>query len=102
MKVEEIIALLNAGYTKEEIEAFGTETPETEPVKEPEQNKEPEQKEPEKPTENNAKIEALINQNNELLKQLKEMQNENARSARQPDQQPMSAESVIKSFIENM
>ena len=70
MKSEDIIKLLDAGYTKEEIKAM-----ETEPEVKPEQEQ-PEQEV--KPDDTSVRIEQMQNQINNLIKQ---MQSNNLKSA---------------------
>ena len=81
MKSEDIIKLLDAGYTKEEIKAMETE-PEVKPEQEqPEQEVQPEQEQPEqevKPDDTSVRIEQMQNQINNLIKQ---MQLNNLKSA---------------------
>ena len=82
MKSEDIIKLLDAGYTKEEIKAMETE-PEVKPEQEqPEQQEvKPEQEQPEqevKPDDTSVRIEQMQNQINNLIKQ---MQLNNLKSA---------------------
>ena len=81
MKSEDIIKLLDAGYTKEEIKAMETE-PEVKPEQElPEQEVKPEQElpEPEVQTDDTSvRIEQMQNQINNLIKQ---MQLNNLKSA---------------------
>ena len=83
MKSEDIIKLLDAGYTKEEIKAMETE-PEVKPEQEqeqPEQEVKPEQEQPEqevKPDDTSVRIEQMQNQINNLIKQ---MQLNNLKSA---------------------
>ena len=79
MKTEDIIKLLDAGYTKEEIKAMETE-PEVKPEEQPEQEVKPEeQPEPEvKPDDTSVRIEQMQNQINNLIKQ---MQLNNLKSA---------------------
>ena len=70
MKSEDIIKLLDAGYTKEEIKAMETE-----------QEVKPEQEQPEqevKPDDTSVRIEQMQNQINNLIKQ---MQSNNLKSA---------------------
>lgn len=97
MKVEDIVALLNAGYSKEEITAMDAET-EKQAIEEPKE--EPKEKATEQ--NENETVNKLIEQNNELIKQLKEAQAANARNARQDDEKRVSADDVIKNFIHSM
>ena len=73
MKSEDIIKLLDAGYTKEEIKAMEIE-PEVKPEQEqPEQEVKPEQEQPEqevKPDDTSVRIEQMQNQINNLIKQM--------------------------------
>ena len=78
MKPDDILKLINAGYTKEEIQAMEPhEDPATEPKKEPEEpKKEPEEpkKEPEEPPQEPAQdITALDEVRNELQKTQKQL-----------------------------
>ena len=71
MKPDDILKLINAGYTKEEIQAMEPhEDPATEPKKEPEEPK----KEPEEPPQEPAQdITALDEVRNELQKTQKQL-----------------------------
>lgn len=81
MKAEEILKLIDAGFTKEEITAMTAE-PEEQEQPEPEQPEqeqpEPEQPKQTEPDERDARIEQMQNQINNLIKQ---MQKNNLKSA---------------------
>ena len=99
MKVEEVLALVNAGYTKEEIAAMGA-TPE--PEKKPEPASEPEKK-PEPASEPEKKPEPANNQVAELTQQMSKLiatlqANAIANSSLTPPHQP-SAEDTLAEII---
>lgn len=81
MKAEEILKLIDAGFTKEEITAMTAEPeePEQPEPEQPEQEQpEPEQPKQTEPDERDARIEQMQNQINNLIKQ---MQKNNLKSA---------------------
>ena len=89
MKVEEVLALVNAGYTKEEIAAMGA-TPE--PEKKPEPASEPEKK----PEPANNQVAELTQQMSKLIATLQA--NAIANSSLTPPHQP-SAEDTLAEII---
>lgn len=99
MKVNEILALINAGYTKEEIAEFSKaqgEQPEQPEKKEPEQ---PEKKEPESLADPVKELSVVVSG---LAAQVKAMQADNIAAARQEEPKKENSDSIIKSFIEKM
>lgn len=104
MKATEILALINAGYTKAEIDAM--ELPETaaapdpnpEPVPEadPAAEKEAPKPEPEKPNPVNPEIQALTKQINDLVSAI---QKSNLLSTNQPQVPAESAEDILANII---
>ena len=81
MKAAEILKLIDAGFTKEEITAMTAEPeePEQPEPEQPEQEQpEPEQPKQSEPDERDARIEQMQNQINNLIKQ---MQKNNLKSA---------------------
>ena len=99
MKATEILALINAGYTKEEISAM--ELPETaaapDPIPEPVPEAEPEQeKEAPKPDPVNPEIQALTKQINDLVSAI---QKSNLLNTNQPQIQAESAEDILANII---
>ena len=104
MKATEILALINAGYTKAEIDAM--ELPETaavpdpdpEPVPEaePEPEKDAPKPEPVKPNPVNPEIQALTKQINDLVSAI---QKSNLLSTNQPQVPAESAEDILANII---
>ena len=104
MKATEILALINAGYTKAEIEAM--ELPETAavpdpdpqpaPEAEPEKDKEAPKPEPEKPNPVNPEIQALTKQINDLVSAI---QKSNLLNTNQPQVHAESAEDILANII---
>lgn len=103
MKATEILALINAGYTKSEIEAM--ELPETgapdpdpspAPEAEPEKEKEAPKPEPEKPNPVNPEIQALTKQINDLVSAI---QKSNLLNSNMPEVRPESAEDILANII---
>lgn len=105
MKVSEILKLIDAGYTKAEIQAM--ENPETDtapdpvpaaPAAEPEEV--PEQEEtkpiPEAPAAGNPQIDALTKQLNSLVSAI---QKSNMLNSQQPAPPAQSAEDILASII---
>ena len=104
MKIEDIITLINAGYSKADIDRMVSGEPQPEPKPGPESEPEPEPKpepesEPEPEPKPDMTIAQLIKQNNDLLNQLKQLQSQNAKLARQEQQTPLTGVEVIKNFI---
>ena len=98
MKYTEVLALINAGYTKAEIEAMTAPEPQQiAPAPEPEAPA-PEPEAPE-PQENSmlAMLQEMIQQNQNMLQA---MQAANIRAARQPEQEPEATpEDLIAKII---
>lgn len=90
MNVEQIIKLLDAGYTKEDIEKMNQPAAEKKKDPEPEQKKdpEPETKPAEKPEEKKPESEPV---NNQMLKELQDLKKAvfamNIMQSKQPEQQ---------------
>ena len=84
MKIEDIITLINAGYSKADIDRMvsGELQPEPQPEPQPDPS-----------------IAQLIKQNNDLLNQLKKLQSQNAKTVRQERPTPLSGVDAIKNFI---
>ena len=106
MKIEDIITLINAGYSKADIDRMVSDEPQPEPKPEPEPEPEPKpepepepEPKPEPEPEPDPTIAQLIKQNNDLLNQLKKMQSQNAKSARQEQPTHLTGVDVIKNFI---
>lgn len=112
MKLEEIITLLNAGYTKDEIQAL--EMPENKPAAEdPKDPQEapaaPDQEEPAAPAApaapvlngtDNAEVTKYIAQLTAQVSSLtKQIQNSNLLNAQQPAQHQNSAEDILANLI---
>ena len=116
MKLDEIITLLNAGYTKDEIQAL--EMPENKPsAEEPEDPKDPPaapaDPDPEEPAApaappaapvlngtDNAEVTKYIAQLTAQVSSLtKQIQNSNLLNAQQPAQQKNSAEDILANLI---
>lgn len=102
MKASEILQLINAGYTKAEIDAMEnpeTDAPDPIPAAAPEAEQEPEpETKPiqEKPQTVNPEIEALTNQINSLVSAI---QRSNILNSQQPQQPAESAEDILASII---
>ena len=103
MKATEILQLINAGYTKADIEAM--ELPETgapdpdpspAPAAEPEKETESPQPEPVKPNPVNPDIQALTKQINDLVSAI---QKSNLLNTNQPQIQAESAEDILANII---
>ena len=103
MKATEILQLINAGYTKADIEAM--ELPETgapdpdpspAPAAEPEPVKEAPKPEPEKPNPVNPEIQALTKQINDLVSAI---QKSNLLNTKMPEAQPETAEDILANII---
>lgn len=102
MTTNEILELVRAGYTKQEIESMNG-TAEQEPTQEqkaPEQEKEQEQKAPEQeqPTDN-GNYKELTELVKNLTETVKAMQADNARKVSGEPPKKDTAESAIKSFF---
>ena len=102
MKASEILQLINAGYTKAEIDAMEnpeTDAPDPIPAAAPEAEQEPEP-EPkpiqEKPQTVNPEIEALTNQINSLVSAI---QRSNILNSQMPQQPAESAEDILANII---
>ena len=99
MKAEDILALVNAGYTKEEIAAMGT-TPEPEkkpePAPEPEKKPVPEPEQKQEPAPANNQVAELTQQMSKLIATLQA--NAIANSSLTPQHQP-SAEDTLAEII---
>lgn len=105
MKASEILQLINAGYTKAEIDAMeNPETdvqvsnmePETTPAAEPETPPDPKPT-PETPQTVNPQIEALTQQINSLVSAI---QRSNLLNSQQPQQPRESAEDILANIIQ--
>lgn len=104
MKATEILQLINAGYTKAEIDAM--ELPETaavpDPVPEPVPEAEPApvteapKPEPEKPNPVNPEIQALTKQINDLVSAIQKI---NLLNTNQPEAPRESAEDILANII---
>jgi len=116
MKLDEIITLLNAGYTKDEIQAL--EMPENKPSAAPAEDPQdppaapaaPDQEEPAAPAAppaapvlsgtDNAEVTKYIAQLTAQVSSLtKQIQNSNLLNAQQPAQQKNSAEDILANLI---
>ena len=96
MKYTEVLALINAGYTKAEIDAMTA--PEPQPITPEPEAPAPEPAAPE-PQENSmlAMLQEMIQQNQNMLQA---MQAANIRAARQPEQEPEATpEDLIAKII---
>jgi hypothetical protein len=104
MKATEILQLINAGYTKADIEAM--ELPETaaapDPIPEPVPEAEPApeteapQPEPVKPNPVNPEIQALTKQINDLVSAI---QKSNLLNTQMPEAKPETAEDILANII---
>lgn len=113
MKVNEIITLLSAGYTRAEIEAMesdaagGSPAPaEDPPTPDPAPDPAPDKGEPDaaggSAPEGNAMLQALQATVAELAKSVKALQAANIAGARQDPQPKATAESAIMNFMRRM
>ena len=103
MEINEIITLINAGYTKEDIEAMGeVKTPEQTPEQATEQAPDP----VETDDVNGAlmeQIKAMSTTINNLTTTVKALQENNQKTATMPENSSkQTTEEIIKGFIENM
>ena len=110
MKATEILALINAGYTKEEINAMElpetaaapdpnpnpNPNPEPAPAAEPEQETEAPKPEPVKPNTVNPEIQALTKQITDLVSAI---QKSNLLNTNQPEIHAESAEDILANII---
>lgn len=104
MKATEILALINAGYTKAEIDAMELpETaavpdpdPEPAPAAEPDKETDAPKPEPVKPDPVNPEIQALTKQINDLVSAI---QKSNLLNTNQPNIQAESAEDILANII---
>ncbi len=101
MKATEILQLINAGYTKADIEAMelpetGAPDPDPSPAPEAEPEKEAPKPEPEKPNPVNPEIQALTKQINDLVSAI---QKSNLLNTKMPEAQPETAEDILANII---
>ena len=92
MKFDEVMMLIKAGYTKEEIKAMETPTPAPEPTAEPA----PEPKEPAPMDQMMQTMQDMIRQNQQLLQA---MQTANIQAARMPADTKETPEDLIAKII---
>lgn len=104
MTVADILKLIDAGYTKEQIEEMGSEKQEVSnnDSKQCEKGEADHDGEKTEGEDLSKTVEDLKKQNKNLSDTIKQMQADNARTAKQEKKEPMTAESAIKSFIEMM
>lgn len=103
MKVEEILKLAEMGYTKDEIEKMHTEEiPDKESTEEQTEQHTDDTEEDAQISDQTEVIKELMKQNADMLKTIKQIQADNAAAARQHPEEKKTAESVIKSFIQNL
>ena len=105
MELNEIITLINAGYSKEDIEAMSAEPALEEPNEEPKET--PESVATESGADVNAalmeQIKAMSSTINNLTTTVKALQENNQKTATIPDNSSkQTTEEIIKGFIENM
>lgn len=101
MKATEILQLINAGYTKADIEAMelpetGAPDPDPSPAPEAEPEKDAPKPEPEKPNPVNPEIQALTKQINDLVSAI---QKSNLLNTKMPEAQPETAEDILANII---
>ena len=101
MKATEILALINAGYTKAEIDAMelpetGAPDPDPSPAPEAEPEKEAPQPEPVKQDPVNPEIQALTKQINDLVSAI---QKSNLLNTQMPNNPPETAEDILANII---
>lgn len=102
MKATEILALINAGYTKAEIDAMelpetaASPDPDPSPAPEAEPEKDAPKPEPEKPDPVNPEIQALTKQINDLVSAI---QKSNLLNTNMPEVQRESAEDILANII---
>ena len=105
MELNEIITLINAGYTKEDIAAMGeVKTPESSPVQAPEPTTEPKQVDTDDVNaELMEQIKAMSATISNLTTTVKALQENNQKTATIPEKSSnQTTEEIIKGFIENM
>lgn len=105
MELNEIITLINAGYSKEDIEAMSARPATEEPNEEPKDT--PESGATESETDVNAalmeQIKAMSSTINNLTTTVKALQENNQKTATIPEKSSkQTTEEIIKGFIENM
>ena len=102
MTAQEILTLVNAGYSKSDIEAFGEKlTVDNDAAAAADQAAAAEQTK-EQETETAAYLQQVIEQNNKLLEQIKSMQAANVSGAESGKPEKPTADTIVRSFIENM
>lgn len=100
MEASEVLKLIDAGFTAEEIRNMtNTQQPEQLQPDPPQEQENPEP-ETERPADQTGDDVAALRAELEALK--KTMQNQNLRQAEQPAPKKLNAGDVIKNFIENM
>lgn len=101
MTVDEILKLHELGYTKEEI--AGMDKPEPKPADPEPKPADPEPKPADPGIEQMKILKQMQETNTALLNQLKDLQKENAREARQPEPaKPLTADDIIKDFMRQL
>ena len=98
MKTSELLELVRAGYTKDEINAMETSEPAEQTATEPTAAEPAEAKET-KPEATQEDIFSLTNQVRELTKVIAELQKNNAKSADSGEPKTETADSVIRDFF---
>lgn len=96
MKVEEVLKLIDAGYTREEIKAF-EETPEVEVI---EETPEPTPKAPEKaPDSISVMADIMENYMKSMQDTLKEIQKANIKNSQMPAQEENALDNALAAII---
>ena len=110
MKIEDIITLINAGYSKADIDRMTlvetqdqargqTQDQARDQTQDQTQDQTRDQTQDQTQDHTDQTIAQLLKQNNDLLNQLKKLQSQNAKSARQELSTPLSGADAIKNFI---
>lgn len=103
LSIKEFMALVKAGYSEEDIQSYinSQSTEQTETKTEVEVEHKPEASV--EPTESSEDMKKLIEQNNQLLQQIKQLQQNNINMARQAGpSEKLTADKVIASFIQSL
>lgn len=100
MTIQDTIALVNAGYTKADIEAMGAQVAAEQTQLQTDDKTAAAQPDPEQTSENAAAMQQIIEQNNKLLEQLRTIQAQNVAGAESQKETGGGVADVIRSFIE--
>lgn len=102
MTPQEVLTLVNAGYTKADIEAMSAAVSEDSAHHIEEEKAAAQQPDPEQAAENADALQKVIEQNNKLLEQIRDLQKQNIDNANtEKGDNPNAVGNIIKSFIES-